>query len=73
MQQFHDGMSVHVQDNGDILEAFAVTNGVKQGCVLAPILFCLLFSAMLQDAFHYSEDGICIIYQTDGKLHNSAI
>ena len=29
-----------------------------------------MFSAMLQDAFHHSEDRICIIYQADGKLHN---
>ena len=70
VQQFHDGMRAHVQDNGDISEAFAVTNGVKQGCVLAPILFCLMFLAMLQDAFHHSEDEICIIYQTDRKLYN---
>ena len=63
-------MRACVQDNGDILDAFAVTNGIKQGCVLAPILFCLMILAMLQDAFHHSEDGICIIYQTDGKLHN---
>ena len=63
-------MRACVQDSGDILEAFAVTNGVKQGCVLAPILFCLMFSAMLQDAFHHSEDGIYIIYWIDGKLHN---
>ena len=70
VQQFHDGMKAHIKDNGDILEATAVTNGVKQGCVLAPTLICLMFLAMLQDAFHHSEDGICIIYQTDGKLHN---
>ena len=68
--QFHDGMRAHVQDNGDISEAFAVTNMVEQGSVLAPILVCSMFSAMLQDAFHHSEDGIGIIYQTDGKLHN---
>ena len=68
--QFHNGMRAHAQYNGDISEAFAVRNGVKQGCVLAPILFCLMFLAMLQDAFHHPKDGICIIYQTDGKLHN---
>ena len=67
VQWFHDGMRAHVQDNGDISEAFAVTNGVKQGCVLAPVLFFLIFLAMLQDAFHHSEDRICI---TDGKLNN---
>ena len=70
VQQFHDGMRAYVQDNGDTSEAFVVTNGVKQGCILAPVLFCLMFSAMLQDAFHHSEDGIYIIYQTDRKLHN---
>ena len=70
VQQFHDGMRAHVQDNGDISEAFAVTNGVKQGCVLAPVVFCLMFLVMLQDAFHHSEDGICITHRTDGKLHN---
>ena len=45
VRQFHDGMSAHVQDNGDISEAFAVTNGVNQGCVLVPILFYLMFYA----------------------------
>ena len=27
-----------------------------------------MFLAMLQDEFYQSDDGICIIYQTDGKL-----
>ena len=43
VQQFHDGMRAHVQDNGDTLEALVITNGVKQGCILAPILFYLMF------------------------------
>ena len=70
MQQFHDGM---MADNGDTLEAFVITNGVKQSCILAPMLFCLMFSAMLQGAFHHSEDGIHIIYQTDGKVKQTVI
>ncbi|VDL88985.1 unnamed protein product [Schistocephalus solidus] len=44
-RQLHDGT-----DNGAVSEAFAVTNGVKQGCVLAPALVSLMFSAMLMDA-----------------------
>ena len=48
VQQFHDGMRAHVQDNGDTSEAFVITNGVKRGSVLAPIMFCLMFLAMLQ-------------------------
>nr|VZI24975.1 unnamed protein product [Spirometra erinaceieuropaei] len=38
-------------DNGTVSEAFAVTNGVKQGCVLAPTLFSLMSPAMLMDAY----------------------
>ena len=70
VRQFHDGMMVKVLDNGDQSEAFPVTNGVKQGCVLAPTLFSMMFSAMLTDAFRDCEDGIHLRYRTDGKLHN---
>lgn len=51
VQEFHDGMCDHVQDNSKPSKAFPVTNGVKQGCVLAPILFCMMFSAVLGNAF----------------------
>ncbi|VDM05850.1 unnamed protein product [Schistocephalus solidus] len=51
MRQLHDGMTARVTDNGTVSEAFAVTNGVKQGCVLVPTLFSLMFSAMLMDAY----------------------
>ena len=40
---FHDGMEARVKDNGEFSEPFPVTNGVKQGCVLAPTLFSMLF------------------------------
>nr|VZI49127.1 unnamed protein product [Spirometra erinaceieuropaei] len=51
-------------------EAFAVTNGVKQGCVLAPTLFSLMFSAMPMDAYRHERPGIRIAYRTDGHLLN---
>ena len=35
VRQLHDGMSATVLDNGDTSDSFPVTNGVKQGCVLA--------------------------------------
>ncbi|BHF70094.1 hypothetical protein SprV_0301314400 [Sparganum proliferum] len=40
-------MQPRVTDNRAVSEAFVVTNGVKQGCVLAPTLFALMFAAML--------------------------
>nr|VZI23149.1 unnamed protein product [Spirometra erinaceieuropaei] len=57
VRQLHDGMMARVTDNGAVSEAFAVTNGVKQGCVLAPTLFSLMFSAMLMDAYRDERPG----------------
>nr|VZI20073.1 unnamed protein product [Spirometra erinaceieuropaei] len=70
VRQLHDGMMARVTDNGAVSEAFAVTNGVKQGCVLAPTLFSLMFSAMLMDAYRDERPGIHIAYRTDGHLLN---
>ncbi|VDL89073.1 unnamed protein product [Schistocephalus solidus] len=64
-------MIARITDNGSVSEAFAVTNGVKQGCALAPTLFSLMFSAMLMDAYRDEQPGIRIAYRTDGHLLNS--
>ena len=70
VKQFHDGMQASVQDTGKHSEPFPVTNGVKQGCVLAPILFIMMFSAMLSDAFREGDIGVDFVFRTDGKLFN---
>ncbi|BHF64775.1 hypothetical protein SprV_0200778200 [Sparganum proliferum] len=70
VRQLHDGMMARVTDNGAVSETFAVTNGVKQGYVLAPTLFSLMFSAMLMDAYCDERLGIRIAYRTDGHLLN---
>nr|VZH98225.1 unnamed protein product [Spirometra erinaceieuropaei] len=70
VRQLHDGMIARVTKNGVISEAFAVTYGVKQGCVLAPTLFSLMFSSMLMDAYRDERPGIRIAYWTDGQLLN---
>nr|VZI34988.1 unnamed protein product [Spirometra erinaceieuropaei] len=71
VRQLHGGMVARETDNGAISEAFVVINGVKRGCVLAPILFSLMFFAMLMDAYRDKRSGIRIDYRTDGHLLNS--
>ena len=70
VRQFHDGMQACVQNDGEYSEPFPVTNGVKQGCVMAPTLFTMMFSAMLADAFQDVDAGFPIRYRFDGKLLN---
>ena len=44
--------------------------GVKQGCVMAPTLFSIIFSAMLKDAFQDSDTGFPIRYRFDSNIFN---
>nr|VZH91254.1 unnamed protein product [Spirometra erinaceieuropaei] len=68
MRQLHDGIMAPVTDNGAVSEAFAVFNEVKQGCVLAPTLFSIIFYAMLTDAYRDERPRIRIAYRTVGHL-----
>ena len=61
--QFHNGMQARVQSDGEYSEPFPVTNGVKQGFVMAPTLFSMMFSAMLTHAFQDVDAGFPIRYR----------
>ena len=64
---FHAGINARLV-NGSEGDEFVVTNGFKQGCVLAPTLFSFLFSTMPLLAFKDSDPGIQITYRTDGGI-----
>ena len=70
VRPIHDGMLASVHNYGEFPDPFPVTNGVKQGCVLASTLFSMMFSAMLTDAFQDGDNGLPIRYRFDGKLFN---
>ena len=61
-------MLARIQDDGNSSQSFLVSNGVKQGCVLAPTLLSLMFSAMLTDAFADTDIGIGIRHRMDGSV-----
>ena len=67
---FHDDMVAIVLNDGGSSKPFQVTNEVKQGCILAPTLFSMMFAAMLMKAFKDSSTGIPIRYRYDGNLFN---
>ena len=72
ISSFHENMHSTVNYNGSTSEAFKVSSGVKQGCVLAPTLFSIFFSMLLQYAFKNCREGVFLHIRSDGKLLNIA-
>ena len=68
IRQFHDNMTGQVLSNGEVSEPFNITNGVKQGCVLAPVLFNLFFTCVLSHAIKDLDLGVYLRYRLDGSL-----
>ena len=51
IRQFHDGIQACVRlDDGECSDKFDVGQGLRQGCVLAPLLFNTFFTAVLRVA-----------------------
>ena len=70
VRQFPDGMQARVQNDGEFSDPFELTNGIKEGCVMAPTLFSMMFSAMLMDAFQDSDTDFPIRYRFVGNIFN---
>ena len=66
----HNGMQAHVLYGNAQSKDFAVSTGVKQGCVLAPTLFSLYLAAMLEVAFRSTEEGVYIQTRHNADLFN---
>lgn len=68
----HDGMQAPVLASGTLSEPFNVEVGVKQVCVLAPVLFSVNLMALIKltRASLGRNAGISIQYRLDDSLFN---
>ena len=68
--QLQEDQKGPVKRRGSPSRSFPTSNGVKQGCVLAPTLFSIFFSIMLREAREDLSDCIYIRFRTDGSVFN---
>ena len=57
IRQFHDDMTGQVLSEGKASAPFSISNSVKQGCLLAPVLFNLFFTYVLNHSIGDREPG----------------
>ena len=60
LRELHDDKLGQVKLSGNLSNSFHVSNGFKEGCILAPTLFSIFFSMMITQAKNNIEDGIYV-------------
>lgn len=49
IQAFHDGMEANISISGELSESLLIEEGLRQGCVMAPILFNIFFAVIFHE------------------------
>jgi Reverse transcriptase (RNA-dependent DNA polymerase) len=57
----YDGFECRVLHNGKLSEAFSTKSGVRQGCILSPILFLIVIDDILSRAVDGKKRGFSIV------------
>ena len=68
----HDNAEVCICSSRDTSDPFTIGIGVRQGCVIAPVIFDLFLAAVMKLARSYipHDDGIESSYRLDGSVFN---
>ena len=72
IESFQTDTKGTVQFNGTFSDPFEIRSGVKQGGVLAPMLFGTFFGLLLKHVLDTTTEGIYLRTRSDDKLFNLA-
>ena len=69
-EALHTGMMANVSVGEEVSKSFSVTNRIKESCVLAPTLFSIFISALLDESFRDIGYGVYIQSIQSADLFN---
>jgi hypothetical protein len=71
LEDLHTGTQAAVRMGGGLSEWFDVQSGVRQGCVIAPLLFNIYIDFVVKQALALMPEGcgVKLAYHCDGQLH----
>ena len=72
IESFHTDTKGTLQFNDSFSDPFEIRSGVKQGCVLAPMLFVTVFGLLLKHVLDATTEGIYFRTRSDDRLFNLA-
>ena len=55
---FYDGFQARVLHEGEMTGSFSMNTGVRQGCLLSPLLFLVALDRVSRQAFVDNQTGI---------------
>ncbi len=68
----HEGMKSKVRVDGSLSAPYPCRTGVRQGCVVAPVLMNLYYAAVLAEWRRQAPPDIELRFAADGNLQNSS-
>ena len=70
VQELYRDLQARVRAEDGLSEAFKVDTGVRQGCILSPLLFIAFMEGILRDAFGdvVTDDALLLEYKEFGAL-----
>ena len=69
IKSLHEGMTAEVRVGGATSPGIQVTNGLRQGCTIAPTLFNLYFNLVVEEWRRRCQPlGVEVLYKFGGKL-----
>ncbi|KAL1447535.1 hypothetical protein WDU94_013872, partial [Cyamophila willieti] len=68
LKSLHDQTQASIRLEGDLTAPFQVKSGVRQGCVLAPLLFIVYMQTIMNKTKHINRTGIEIQFRSDSDM-----